>query len=688
MNRNITSTDLRNRYRLGGSMPSGRRHLIALAVVAAMMIVVFVLPASADTQHTYDQARANAGYVYSPIQRVPGSFPGGEHFNYRAGLIQFTDDAGNPAGTGFCIDAHHERYYVPYTNGGRLDMAGGVSHPNQILWILNNVWPAGPSQLGNDQVGLAREGAAVQAAIWVYSDGAVLDVPGRPGVDAGVYSEAIRIVNAAREAGPLRSSSFRLSTPAPTYSLNEMATDRAVDVTATITGGDGAPAPDGTEVDFVTSAGLIGGQPVTAQAPFRSHSQGGKAVAHLSVPGAVPGEQVGVSASAVVPIRPGQVLNPSGASQRLIEFSWSTENVAGSTAFTFTAHAVPHVSKLVKDITPGHEAVGVDREIVAYTGDRLRYEISCGNSGLVPTAGGVITDDLAAVGNTSLGLLESIKAFQVVNGKETPATISGNLLSWNVGPIAPGGSCVVGFEGSVPKALDAAATTLTNCAYLNSTGGTTGGLVSNCVHTVVKTTASLVAVKLVDGTKANTATPGGVLTYTIEATNTGNRNLSAVTVSDDLSKGTLAGLTAIKPGNGGKFNEATRVVSWTIPALGAGEHKQVTFQATIPGETAFKCGTTVMFDNVAEVRQVEIPGGETPTGSVETTVAGSKCPPPPAPPAATIPPPPAPPTTQVLAAATSMPVTGADIRRSALVGGMLMLAGLVLLWPARRPSVV
>ena len=682
MNRNFTSKDLRHRYKLSGGLPAGRRHLIALAVVAAMMILYFVVPASADTQHTFNQAKANLGYVYTPIQRIPGVFPGGEHFNYRSGLIQFTDGAGSPVGTGFCIDAHHERYYVPYTNGGRLDQAGGVANANQILWILNNAWPAGPSQLGNDSTGLAREGAAVQGAIWVFSDGVTLDAPGRPGVDAGVYSEAMRIVNAARGASPIRPSSFSLTTSAPSYALNDLGVDRGVDVTATVIGGDGAPVPDGTEVDFVTNAGFIGGQPATQGAPARAHTQGGHAVARVSVPDAVPSEQVGVSASAVVAIRPGQVLIPSGASQRLIEFSWNNENVAGTTSFTYTARPVPHVAKVVKDLTPGHEAVGADREIVAHTGDHLRYEISCANSGLVPTVGGVITDDMTETANTSLGLLQNVKAFQVVNGKQTAAIASGHLLTWNVGPIPPGGTCTVGFEGDVPKALDAAATTITNCAYLNTTGGTIGGLESNCVHAVVKTTASLVAVKLVDGTKANTAAPGSALTYTIEVTNTGNRNLTNVGVSDDLSKGTLAQLSGVKPSDAGKVDQTTRVVSWTVPSLAAGASHKVTLQATLPDAAAYKCGTSVAYDNLAEVRQADITGGEVPTGSVETTVSGEKCAPPPPPPASEIPAPPAPPSTQVMAA-TSMPVTGVDVRKSLLVGGMLILAGLVLVWPTR-----
>ncbi len=690
----------RDRYKVRVRVGRGRRDFFAMIPLMLALVAYFVMPAFADT-HTYRLAGVdlNTEFVNQPYWMAPGNV-GATHYRFQSGLIAFTDGAGVP-GQGYCIDLlTHRVHTASYTDGARIDQAG-IANAQQVLWLLNNAYPKAPPMLGSDNTGAARSSSVVQAAIWHYSDGFQLDPAGSPYVDAAYRSAYDQLVAAAAPAAALPPASMTLTGPGA-VDLNALPGDHGFDVTASIVQDNGRPAPDGTEVNFSSDNGTLGGAAHPSSSPLIARTAGGHAAVH-AVPTPAASGSVNLSATASLPVAPGKVLLPNVASQRLVETSWGQESASAQLAVGFSAHSTPTISKEANDETAGHlgKASTQTPAIAAQVGDHLSYETAIGNSGLIPFTG-VVHDNLADPKNTLMTKLENVKQYAVdAAGKRQPLPATATQdLQWAVTGLAPGQVVKFGFEADVPKALDLPVNTFFNCAYV--TPPTT---VSNCVQVVVNTVPNVLAVKLADGQKSGLASPGGTLSYTVAVTNTGTRNLTNVAVTDNLSKGNLALLSkvAVKTGT---FDAATRVVAWTIPALAVGATQTVSFTAQVPAADVTLCGTTPTYENVAEASQPGVTGGlqilpssttltgvpqpkcavvkVIPSASAVVTPSASAVAAEVTPPASGVEAAMTQPASAVEAATTTMPFTGHDIRRELVLGFGLLLTGAGLIMASRK----
>ncbi|HEY8744370.1 MAG TPA: thioester domain-containing protein, partial [Chloroflexota bacterium] len=484
------TTQLRKAY-ARASRRGGRRDLWAAGLVAVGLLCLMLVPALAETQHTYRLQGANIAteFVVQPYWLASGSLDG-HHFRFESGLIGFTDGQGVP-GTGYCIDARtHRQHAASYTDGANLD-AAGINNSRQILWLLRNAYPKGPALLGDDPRGLARSSSAVQAAIWYFSDGFQLDPAGAPYVDAAYRGAYDRLIAEANAAPAPAHGHMTLTGPSGIVSINSLPADHGVDVTANVILDDGSTVADGTEVSLSSDDGNLSlpgqaGVPHPASSPLLLRTVAGHVTAHLVVAAAAT-KHVTISATAELPTAPGKVLNPNVASQRLVETSWGKETASAQVGLDFTAHAVPTITKSVRDMSTTKGVALADTQnpaILAKTGDHLRYQIACGNSGLVPYSGTVV-DELAAPMNLNMSLLQNIHGFVVgTDGKEVAAPASASTLRWPAS-VAPGTGCTVGFEADIPKALSAPTTSFVNCAYVLAPGAHPGSASSNCVTVVV-----------------------------------------------------------------------------------------------------------------------------------------------------------------------------------------------------------
>lgn len=115
---------------------------------------------------------------------------------------------GNPRNVGYAgtfniqIDSmppNREAYCVDINNGiapGNTLPQIPPDYPAEVLFILNNAFPQ-PNTIGTPLAALNNEAAAVQSAIWSYTDNFVVSSP------ADVAARAAEIVAAANAAGPL-----------------------------------------------------------------------------------------------------------------------------------------------------------------------------------------------------------------------------------------------------------------------------------------------------------------------------------------------------------------------------------------------------------------------------------------------------------------------------------------------------
>ena len=90
-----------------------------------------------------------------------------------------------------------EAYCVDIGNGisvGDTVPQAPVDYPGEVLFILNNAFPQ-PNTIGVPLGTAADEAAAVQCAIWSYTDNMVCDTPSNIGV------RAAEIVAASRNEG-------------------------------------------------------------------------------------------------------------------------------------------------------------------------------------------------------------------------------------------------------------------------------------------------------------------------------------------------------------------------------------------------------------------------------------------------------------------------------------------------------
>ena len=144
-----------------------------------------------------------------------------------AGTFNIQIDGVPPTREAYCVDINNG-----ISVGDTIPQAP-VDYPGEVLFILNNAFPQ-TNTIGTPLGAAADEAAAVQCAIWSYTDNMVCDTP------SNVGARAAEIVAAANAAGPqslgVVPQSFDMS---PASATNFLPGDTSHTVTATLRDGDG-----------------------------------------------------------------------------------------------------------------------------------------------------------------------------------------------------------------------------------------------------------------------------------------------------------------------------------------------------------------------------------------------------------------------------------------------------------------
>lgn len=250
-----------------------RAVLATLIAIAALAIHPILAHADSWTHVTLGAHRLVDGHAEGRAVRLDaGQF-----------TVEQRDDHGtSTTARAYCIDIGHPL-------DGSLLYAAGPTTDSSVAWILTSTPPA-PDP---------TEAAAVQAAIWHFTDGFTL---GQDDLDTSIAPEYARLVAEA---------SGRAS-PIPTVSVSAATGRHAgedVTVAATVSQPDGVPVPDGTPVTLQV-AGAVQGAPA-APIPTRA------GIASITVRAIAPGP---LQVHAILEVTAGvELLPPAGtSSQRLV----------------------------------------------------------------------------------------------------------------------------------------------------------------------------------------------------------------------------------------------------------------------------------------------------------------------------------------------------------------------------------
>jgi TQXA domain-containing protein len=210
----------------------------ALAAAVLAVVVLGAVPAA---------LAATATFVSTASGRsVSGLQNGNPRSVGFAGTFNVEIDGTPPSVEAYCVDIGN-----PIGFGDTIPQAP-VDYPGEVLFILNNAFPQ-PSSIGTPLGSAADEAAAVQCAIWSYTDNMVCTTP------ANVATRAAAIVAAASTAGPLLPAAVPHALVVdPPSASNVLPDDDSHAVTATLYDADGAPLGGFTIGLAVTSGPAAG----------------------------------------------------------------------------------------------------------------------------------------------------------------------------------------------------------------------------------------------------------------------------------------------------------------------------------------------------------------------------------------------------------------------------------------------
>ncbi len=230
----------------------GARDLVLLAL-AAMLLGLGGIVAPA---HAAPSAKlVSPGVGRSDVYGLRSGNPVGAYY---AGTFNISVDGG-PSQPGYCVDLTHHISY------GDVVPQVPVDYPTEVLWILNNQYPqvgGAPGALSNTSC----EAAAVQCAIWSYTDNLVCTAPS--GGSCDVAGRAAQIVAAAAAAAPLVPvrvpQSISLDPPS---AVNFLPGDTTHSVSATLYDDLGDPL-SGFQIGITVLSGPTAGQSTTGTSPI------------------------------------------------------------------------------------------------------------------------------------------------------------------------------------------------------------------------------------------------------------------------------------------------------------------------------------------------------------------------------------------------------------------------------------
>jgi uncharacterized repeat protein (TIGR01451 family) len=253
----------------------------------------------------------------------------------------------------------------------------------------------------------------------------------------------------------------------------------------------------------------------------------------------------------------------------------------------------PRCTMSVNVVIPGLTIVKTANTSAAVPGSVVGYTVTVTDSGQTTYSGAVVTDSLAALADDAAYGGDAVA---------TTGTVSyaAPVLTWT-GDLSPGDSATITYSVTVsnPDTGDKLLTNTVTSAAVGSTcpPGTTS---TSCQVTVPVLTPALTIVAAAPAA----ATPGGIVTYTITVTDTGQTPYAGATLTDSLA-GVLddatynTGATA----TAGTLTFTTPNLTWTGD-LTVGATAVITFTVTVDSPS----------------------GNHTLTSAVTSATAGNNCP--------------------------------------------------------------
>jgi len=213
---------------------------------------------------------------------------------------------------------------------------------------------------------------------------------------------------------------------------------------------------------------------------------------------------------------------------------------------------------LTKSVTP----------VSAAPGGTVNYTITAANNYGSAISSVVLTDQLPT-------------QISYVNGSVTGGGVydtGSRTITWTLGSLSNGSNTSLGFQATVNTDTPTG-TAVTNVAQ-GSCAQTTQAVISNSAICTVLAPA----LALAKSATPLAVTPGGIVTYKLVATNTGNA-VATNTVLTDTLPAQLTYVTGSATG-GGSYNAATGTLSWALGTLAIGASAPaVTFKATVNAAT-------------------------------------------------------------------------------------------------------
>jgi len=202
---------------------------------------------------------------------------------------------------------------------------------------------------------------------------------------------------------------------------------------------------------------------------------------------------------------------------------------------------------------------------VVRPGDTITYTVCYRNTG-----------NSAATNVALIDALPQNLSYVIGSANNTPKYAAAtHTLSWNIGTLPASGAAVT-YQITFKAKVDYTAPLgqpLLNTATLASNEITTP-VTSNTTSTMV----SAPALSLAKSVSPTIATPGSVVTFTLNYANVGTFYATNALISDQLP----LLLTPIPASlSGGIYNATTRTITWSLSTLNAGAGGSVSFQATI-----------------------------------------------------------------------------------------------------------
>ncbi|MFD1501215.1 beta strand repeat-containing protein, partial [Streptosporangium lutulentum] len=231
----------------------------------------------------------------------------------------------------------------------------------------------------------------------------------------------------------------------------------------------------------------------------------------------------------------------------------------------------PGCSVSVSVLIPALTITKVADRSAVVPGGVVAYTLTVANTGQTPYTGATVTDSLAGVLN---------EATYNGNASATTGTVglAGQTLTWT-GNLAVGATAIVTYSVTInnPALGDKLVTNAATSTEVGSTCPPASGNTA-CDARVVILTPILTIAKTADKTST---TPGGTVTYTITATNTGQVPFAAANFTD-----ALAGVLDDAAYNGdvsatrGTATFGSQAIAWT-GALSPGQAAVITYSITV-----------------------------------------------------------------------------------------------------------